>query len=175
MVIGALCGVPIYICYTQCMISRFIPHISANAHCDIPCGIYDPTPAKIAAKTMVRMLEQVDALEKPDWADKHMVGHYLQSVTRRVATKDEHAEKCKQELYVLWSDFFKPEHLKDFPDLHDRFWKAIKLCSKVRQDGDTESAKQLLDAVDGIAHMFYSAKSDPARYDAYKQITDKLY
>lgn len=156
-------------------LKKFIPAITADAHCDVPCGIYEPVPAKIAAKTVVRMLEQESALELPDWKDKHAVEHYLESITRRTMTKEHHADLCKRELYTLWSDFFKPEHLTTFPQLHDTFWKAAKLCSRAKQETDVEIARQLVDAVDDIAKMFYAAKGDPERFRAYQEITDKLY
>src|SRR6185369_7131693 len=156
-------------------IKKLFPTITAEAHCDVPCGIYEPTPAKIAAKTVQRMIEQEDALALPDWNDQHAASHYLESITRRAVTKEHHADTCKHELYTLWSDFFKPEHLVTFPDLHDTFWKAVKLCSKVKQEGHVEDAKALVDAVDGIAKMFYAAKGVSDRFLAYQQITDKLY
>lgn len=152
------------------------PSIIAEAHCDIPCGIYEPTPAKIAAKTVLRMVEQIEALAlPPDTSDKHAVVSYTNSITRRIAIKEQHAEICKHELVILWSDFFKPEHLGKFPQLHDTFWKALKLCSKNKQDIDHDAASQLIAAVDDIAKMFYEAKGVPERFEAYKAITGKLY
>src|SRR3990167_5879373 len=101
----------------------------AEAHCDIPCGIYDPTPAKLAAKTVQRMVEQLQAFHLPEtWDDETAVHHYVASVSRRVTIKEQQAETCKRELQILWSDFFKPEHLKEFPDLHATVWQALKLC-----------------------------------------------
>jgi nickel superoxide dismutase len=156
--------------------SRILPIVTAQAHCDIPCGIYEPTPAKIAAKTVLRMTEQLNAFELPkNWDDSHERLHYLNGVNRRVAVKEAHAEICKRELSILWSDFFKPEHLEKNPDLHAMFWNAEKLCSKTKQDVDEEAAKKLVDAVDAIAKAFYEAKKVPERYDAYKLLTDKLY
>lgn len=157
-------------------IKDFFSQITAQAHCDIPCGIYEPTPAKIAAKTVARMVEQIAATELPkDENDKHAVDHYHNSTLRRIAVKEAHAEACKRELETLWSDFFKPEHLEKFPNLHDTFWKAVKLCSKNKQDIDAEAANQLVAAVDEIARAFYEAKGVPERFRAYQEITDKLY
>lgn len=150
--------------------------ITAKAHCDIPCGIYDPTPAKIAAQTVARMVQQLKELDTPkDMSDKDAFLQYLNSVSRRIAIKEEHAQLCKKELSILWSDFFKPEHLKKFPNLHETFWKALKLCSTNKQEVSEEHAKELVSAVDEIAKIFYEAKGDPKRYEAYKEITDKLY
>jgi nickel superoxide dismutase len=150
--------------------------IRAEAHCDIPCGIYEPTPAKIAAKTVARMIEQIEELALPaNISDKHALGAYLNSVTRRVKVKEEHAEICKRELEILWSDFFKPEHLEKYPDLHSLVWQTIKLTSKCKQDPHKEDAKKLLEGVDKIANIFYEAKGAPERFEAYKTITDNLY
>lgn len=148
----------------------------AEAHCDIPCGIYEPVIAKIAAKTVARMVDQINELELPtDDTDKHQLDHYHQASMRRMAVKEQHAEACKRELETLWSDFFKPEHLEQFPQLHDTFWKTIKLAGKCKQEISAELAKQLVAGVDEIATMFYQAKNVPERFKAYQEITDNLY
>ena len=71
--------------------------------------------------------------------------------------KEEHAQKCKQELLILWTDYFKQEHLEMFPGLHETFWKAAKLCSRVKQEVNMEAATQLAAAVEEIAKMFEKA------------------
>lgn len=147
----------------------------ASAHCDVPCGIYDPVPAKIAARTVARMLDQMGELKSPDWNDEHAREAYLQSVARRVATKESHAEACKREIEILWSDFFKPEHLAKVPDLHDMVWKTLKVASRCKQENHAELGGELLAAVDRIAKAFYDAKGVPDRYAAYQEITDHLY
>lgn len=154
----------------------FLKTIRAEAHCDIPCGIYDPTPAKIAAKTVARMIDQLDELATPaDMSDKHAIISYSNSISRRIVAKETHAELCKRELAVLWSDFFKPEHVAKYPNLHDIFWKAMKLCSKTKQGPNTEDAVALAAAIDEIARIFYEMKGAPEKYEAYKKITDTLY
>ena len=157
-------------------LKKLLPQVTAQAHCDIPCGIYEPTPAKIAAKTIARMVDQIEGLElpKPE-GGMSAVAHFTNSIARRVAVKEQHAEACKREIETLWSDFFKPEHLAKFPELHDTIWKALKLCSKNKQEVDKEAAAQLVEAVDGIAKMFYAAKGVPERFQAYQELTDKLY
>lgn len=155
---------------------QFLKTIRAQAHCDIPCGVYDPTLAKIAAKTVARMIDQIEELAPPaDMSDKHAVASYSNNISRRIAVKETHAELCKRELSILWSDFFKPEHLTVHPNLHDMFWKAMKLCSKTKQDPHKEDAAALIAAVDEIARVFYEVKGAPERFDAYRTITDKLY
>ena len=129
------------------------PTTVAYAHCDIPCGIYDPTPAKIAADTVAKMVEKINAIPKDatDMASRN-------SFVRIVAVKEQHAEICKKELQVLWSDYFKPEHLEKFPKLHDSFWKALKLASKNKQNIDAAAAADLQAAVKEISDMFYASK-----------------
>jgi nickel superoxide dismutase len=129
------------------------PTTVAYAHCDIPCGIYDPTPAKIAADTVAKMVEKINAIPKDamDMASRN-------SFVRMVAVKEQHAEICKKELQVLWSDYFKPEHLEKFPKLHDSFWKALKLASKNKQNIDAAAATELQAAVKEISDMFYASK-----------------
>ncbi|HDZ54713.1 MAG TPA: superoxide dismutase, Ni [Candidatus Nealsonbacteria bacterium] len=155
---------------------NFFPKITAQAHCDIPCSIYEPTPAKIAAKTVLRMVEQLEVFRPPkDSSDAKAILQYHNTISRRIAIKEEHAQICKKELYTLWSDFFKPEHLEKFPNLHDLFWQATKLCSKNKQEINKGAAEKLVGAVDEIAKIFYEVKNTPARYRAYKELTDKLY
>ena len=155
--------------------SRLIPTISADAHCDIPCGVYDPTPAKIAARTVCRMVQQMHEIQPPAGMDAHAITGHANMIARRIAVKEAHAEICKRELLILWSDFFKNEHLEQFPNLHTLVWDAVKLCSKNKQEVDEEAANRLVVAVDEIAKIFYAAKKVPERYEAYQAITDKLY
>ncbi len=132
----------------------FLPIQIAYAHCDVPCGIYDPKPAQIAAATVLKMVQLIEALpkENPSVNDRN-------KFVRCVWTKEEHARKCKEELLILWTDYFKPEHLSKFPNLHDTFWKAAKLCSINKQEVSLEHAQELVKAVDEIAHMFEQAKA----------------
>ena len=125
------------------------PTVTAYAHCDIPCGIYDPTPAKIAADTVAKMVEKIGQLpaNATDVPTRN-------SFVRMVTVKEQHAEICKKELQVLWSDYFKPEHLEKYPDLHDVCWKASKAASKVKQGTDLEAARDLLSLIDQIDGMW---------------------
>jgi nickel superoxide dismutase len=136
------------------MFARLLrPTVIAYAHCDIPCGIYDPTPAKIAADTVAKMVEKIGALD-PKATDATTMGNFV----RMIAIKEEHAQICKKELEILWSDYFKPEHLEKYPKLHDTFWKAAKLCSKNKQNVDAQAAADLQAAVKEISDMFWATK-----------------
>ena len=132
---------------------KLIPAKLAYAHCDIPCGIYDPKPAQIAAATVLKMVQKISELPgtNPTVEDRN-------SFVRMIWTKEEHARKCKEEILILWTDYFKPEHLKIFPNLHETFWKAAKLCSENKQHVSLEKAQELVAAVDHIAEMFDASK-----------------
>ena len=136
-----------------------LPIREAHAHCDIPCGIYDPVSAKIAAQTVLKMVMRIEALEGPwDIAAGNSFGRY-------VAVKEQHADLVKHEVDILWHDYFKPEHLDKYPDLHTTVWNATKLASANKQNVDLDSAKALVEAVDEIAAIFWATKgveySDP--------------
>lgn len=135
------------------MIKLFSPSKKVYAHCDVPCGIYDPKPAQIAAATVMKMVEKILALPK------EMSATDMNNYVRMVSTKEEHARICKHEILVLWTDFFKPEHLEKFPDLHDKVWQVAKLVSKNKQSVDMGAAKDLVAGVDEIAEIFEKAKS----------------
>lgn len=134
------------------MLLKFIKPV--YAHCDMPCGIYETDTMRHAADTCVRMLEKIDALhdEGGEKTDDHA------NFIRYVANKERHAQKCKSQIHMLWSDYFKPEHLQKFPDLHDKIWQATKQCSKVKQSLGMDEAKKLVEMVAGIAKMFEESK-----------------
>ena len=129
------------------------------AHCDVPCGIYDPGLAQIAAQTVVRMHQLIDGLERPGPdADDATRNAYGNSLLRYIATKEEHAELCKHEVRIIWADYFKPEHLEDHPELHTKVWNILKLGSKVRQTIDAGAADELLASVQEFAEAFWASK-----------------
>ena len=130
------------------------------AHCDVPCGIYDPHTAAISAKTVHTMNQKVSALPVPGAsasAQEHL--QYRNTLVRMVQTKETHAQLCKQELLILWTDYFKPEALALFSDLHETFWKAAKLCSYNKQNVDLAKSQELMDTVAKISDMFAKAEA----------------
>ena len=123
------------------------------AHCDIPCGIYETDTLKHAADTCVRMLEIIEKIEvKGEKSAEH------NNFIRAVMNKERFAQACKEQIYMLWSDYFKPEHLQKFPDLHDTMWQAAKQCSKVKQSLSRDEAEKLVQHVGKIADMFAESK-----------------
>jgi len=127
----------------------------AKAHCDIPCGIYDPITAQIAALTVVRMVDLMTDLEKKG-GERDLAYH--NSMERYIAVKEEHAEKVKQDIRVIWGDFIKPLNIEKHPELHGVVHKIMQLGSKSRQTTDRETAVQLVDAVNQFAEIFWEAK-----------------
>ena len=123
------------------------------AHCDVPCGIYETDTMRHAAETCLKMIDKIEALEgTSDKLERH------NNFTRMVMTKERHAQACKDQIYILWSDYFKPEHLEKFPDLHATLWQAAKQCSKVKQTVSREECQKLLDMVAVIEKMFEESK-----------------
>ena len=130
------------------------------AHCDVPCGLYDPHPAALAAKTVYTMVKKMSDLPVPGPSaspQDHL--EYRNAIVRMTQTKEDHARICKQELLILWTDYFKPENAGPFPELHDTFWKAAKLCSYNKQHVDLAKAQELMDAVAKISDMFQKAEA----------------
>ena len=130
----------------------------AEAHCDAPCGVYDPASARIAAEAALSMTKKLVALEAPAPGDKAAMIAYHNTFSRYVTVKEQQAHLAKEELLVLWTDFFKPAHLEAYPNLHDTFWKAAKLCSAVKIEVSIEHANELMDAIKEIHDIFWKAK-----------------
>ena len=139
------------------MDEQFEP-IEAEAHCDGPCGVYDPASARIAGEAVQSMTKKMLALECPDTNDSVSMAAYLNTMSRYASIKEEEAQKCKDELLVLWTDFFKPQHLESIPNLHDIFWNAAKLCSACKVEVSSAHAQELMDACEEIHNLFWSAK-----------------
>ena len=135
-------------------LDKILPITEVTCHCDIPCGIYDPRDAIQAAQTVVRMTELLEELDYSNGPSASLGN----SMARFVAAKEEHAKKAKDDILVIWTDYFKPEHLSAFPDLHETFWKAAKLCSACKVNIDESKAQELMNAVEKIHHMFWTTK-----------------
>ena len=114
------------------------PKTTVRAHCDLPCGVYDPEQARIEAESCYKIIEKYGASQDEAYR------------TRAIAIKEERAELVKHHLDVLWHDYFKPEHLEMVPNLHELFWNATKQASKVKASTDIADAKKLLDIIDEV-------------------------
>ena len=128
------------------------PRTTAYAHCDLPCGVYDPSQARLEAESVKACMEKYHASDDAEFR------------ARAVSIKEERSHMVKEHLWVLWTDYFKPDHLSSFPDLHDTFWKAAKLCSACKVNIDQAKAEDLMAAVEKIHNMFWQSKG---RNDAW--------
>ena len=147
------------------MFRRFLARVQKNltatpahAHCDGPCGIYDPASSRVAAEAVRSMTKKILDLTPPDMSDAHAVARYHNTLSRYVSIKEEQAEITKRELLILWTDYFKPQHLQAYPDLHDTFWKAAKLCSSCKVEVSATHADELMDAIEKIHQIFWATK-----------------
>lgn len=144
---------------TVSKIKSLLPAEEVSAHCDGPCGVYDPASARIAAEAVVSMTKKLLALDPPDPSDAEAMAAYLNTFSRFVAIKEEEAHKAKTEILVLWTDYFKSAHLEDYPDLHELVWRATKLCSAAKHKVSLEDAEALLKAVKHIHEIFWATKN----------------
>jgi nickel superoxide dismutase len=135
------------------------PPRTVYAHCDIPCGIYDPHEAQIAALTVVRMDQLIAELPMPAMdAKPEDRAAYASKLARYTAVKETHAERVKSEVRVIWGDYFTPDHVKQFPQAHDLAWKILKQASKARQGTNLADAQELLKQVQEFAELFWQTK-----------------
>lgn len=116
------------------------------AHCDLPCGVYDPAQARIEAESVKKIMEKYDGL---DDLNKQ----------RAIIIKEQRADLVKQHLWVLWTDYFKPEHLEAHPGLHDLFWRATKQAAACKKTVDPAEADKLLEMIDEVAQIFAATKA----------------
>jgi nickel superoxide dismutase len=126
---------------------------TAQAHCDIPCGIYDPSTAQIAALTVVRMMDLMTTLA--DGEDKNNIDFH-NSMTRYIASKEEHAEKAKHEIRVIWGDYFKKDK---HPNVDELVHRIMQLGSKSRQTADREAGVAFVEAINEFAEIFWGTKN----------------
>jgi nickel superoxide dismutase len=131
---------------------KLIPLKTAYAHCDIPCGIYDPFVIQRAAHTILRMTTLLKEIKQTDnLASDH-------AISRMTYVKEQHANILEEELETLRNDYFKDEHFKENINLNELFINAYKLIAKTRQNIDSESASILLKYVVEISEIFYKTK-----------------
>jgi len=123
------------------------PRRIVHAHCDLPCGVYDPAQARIEA-------ESVKACQQKYQDNEDEIFR-----ARAVAIKEERANLVKEHLWVLWTDYFKPEHLEKYPQLHSSFWNATKLAGEAKKSEDPAQGQKLLDSIDEISKIFWETKS----------------
>ncbi len=127
-------------------VDRVLRPATAFAHCDLPCGVYDPAQARIEA-------ESVKAIQ-----EKHNASDDQEFRIRATMIKEQRADLVKHHLWVLWTDYFKPEHLEKYPQLHDLFWKATKSAGEAKKTNDVAVGQRLLDQIAEITTIFWETK-----------------
>ena len=111
-------------------LSRLLaPRTVAHAHCDLPCGVYDPAQARIEAESVKAIMEKYQQNEDPVFR------------TRALIIKEQRAELVKHHLWVLWTDYFKPPHFEKYPQLHELFNKATKPAGAAGGKGSVDPAE----------------------------------
>ena len=135
------------------ILSKLLPTSVAYAHCDIPCGIYDPHAMQVGAHTIIRMTQLLSDLKREN---ETRAEHDISRITH---VKEEHGSLVEDELGTLENDYFKEEHFKQYPELKELITSAVKLSVKTRQSIDMVSAEQLLETVLKISEIFYKTKN----------------
>ena len=128
------------------------------AHCDGPCGVYDPASTRVAAEAVLSMTKKLIDLKPPSSTNSEEWSAYNNTFSRYVAIKEDQAKETKKEILILWTDYFKPVHLETYPDLHDTIWKATKLCSACKVNIDQAQAEELMKYVEKIHNIFWQTK-----------------
>jgi nickel superoxide dismutase len=135
------------------------PPRAVYAHCDIPCGIYDPIDAQLSALTVLRMDQLIGEAAMPAKdAKPEDQAAYLSKIARYTAVKESHAERVKHEVRVIWGDYFTPDHAKQHPQVHELAWKIMKAASKARQGTTLADAQDLVKQVQEFSEIFWQTK-----------------
>lgn len=124
----------------------------AEAHCDIPCKVYDPYIAQYSAITVIRLLDLIDEMGEVNAKSD------LAKLSRLVAQKEEHAHKVKEEIATIWGDYFKEPQINKFPSVHDLAHSIMMTSSKCKQELLRENGVVLLKQVNEFAKMFWDSK-----------------
>ena len=127
-------------------LDRLSPPTTVSAHCDLPCGVYDPAQARIEAESVKGCMEKFNGSDDDVFK------------TRAVMIKEQRADLVKHHLWVLWTDYFKPEHLEAHPNLHELFWKATKAAGNAKKTNDVAVAQDLLNQIAEIDKIFWETK-----------------
>jgi nickel superoxide dismutase len=130
------------------------PRRIVHAHCDLPCGVYDPAQARIEAESVKAIQQKYQDAEK----QKSPTENVTEFKQRCVAIKEQRADLVKHHLWVLWTDYFKPDHLEKYPQLHELFWEATKAAGEAKRSVDPNQGQQLLDVIGEIDKIFWDTK-----------------
>ena len=134
---------------TSMFSTRVVQVLEATAHCDLPCGVYDPAQARIEAESVKGIQEKYQGNEDPAFR------------IRAVLIKEQRSDLVKHHLWVLWTDYFKPPHFEKYPQLHELFNKATKQAGAAGGKGSMDPAEgqKLLDSIAEIDKIFWETKA----------------
>ena len=124
-----------------------------NAHCDIPCAVYDPYTAQFAALSIVRILDLIGEIDENPTTKAD-----LTKLARLVSQKEEHASEVKEAVRVIWGDYFKEPQIEKFPEIHDLTHSIMMIASKCKQELSRENGLELLEKVNRFAEIFWATK-----------------
>ena len=134
-----------------------------HAHCDLPCGVYDPAQARIEAESVraiQEMFKDSGKRKPPNWSETQSEDDWQ---TRALKIKEERADLVKHHLWVIWTDYFKPELIEKAgmkaDDLHAKFWTATKLAGESKRSQDPAQGQKVLDAITEIDKIFQASKA----------------
>ena len=125
-----------------------------SAHCDIPCKIYDPISSQIAVLTMIRIIDLIEDLDVSDSANLNNKAQ----LSRLISQKEEHGIKLKEEIRVIWGDYFKKPQIDQFPEIHELTHSIMLDASKCKQNINRDDAEDLFNKVNRFAEIFWSTK-----------------
>ena len=131
------------------------PSRVAHAHCDLPCGVYDPAQARIEAQSVQKVQEKYNDAENQKKPSETVEDFK----SRALLIKEDRADLVKHHLWVLWTDYFKPQHVEKFPELHELFWNATKEAGEAKKSTDPKQGQKLLDLIDEIDGIFQKTKA----------------
>ncbi len=146
------------------LVDAVAPPEAVEAHCDIPCGIYDPHEAQIAALTVLRMDQLIAEAPAPAVdAKAEERAAFASKVARYTLVKEQHAERVKHEVRVIWGDYVTPELAQKHPQLGELSVKILKQASKGRQGTGVADAQELVKLVQEFAEVFWQTKGAKTR------------
>lgn len=126
-----------------------------SAHCDIPCKIYDPATAQVAALSVIRM---IDIISETDGNGDAVSLARLNTLVRCIQRKEEEAEKVKHEIRIIWGDYFKPPHIERHQEIHSLAHQIMMKASACKQEAKRADAEALLELVNQFAAIFWATK-----------------
>ena len=123
----------------------------ANAHCDIPCKIYDPAVVQVAALSVVRILDIISELDESSKGNQS-------ELARLTIEKENQARIVKDEIRIIWGDYFKDPQIEMYPNIHSLVHSIMMSGSKCKQSIDRQNGLDLVELVNEFTEAFWGTK-----------------